>query len=459
MINHNLKRQPYSHQLEGMEAMINGGYGFCNFAEPGCGKSAMVVGALNHLQVKRVLIVCPSSLKYNWNREFEYSEVEWHVVVLEGSGHQKDKTLKEIKLSAKPIVVITNYDSLDRLRNSLQNYSPEVIVADEVHACKNPKAKRTKALKSVKTARRWALTGTPVLNNPLDVWSIIDWVRPGHLHKNYFAFRAYHCNIYTGAGFPIIKGYRYLDELKRKVNAVSYRVTKEECLDLPEKMWTERAVILSPPEERIYHQMAKEMVAEIGEAEVYASTMLVKMLRLTQITSGFIMNEGITTRIGDSKLKVLEEILEELDGKKVVIWHHFKEEGAMIQELCQKLGRPYRQLIAKDDPVVRQMQVNEFQELSEPLVMIGSVAIGGMGITLTGANHCVYYSNTFSQSDRLQSQDRLHRIGQTNKVTYIDLVVPNTIDSYILKVLKNKAEIANRITGDTLSKILVDKQN
>lgn len=424
----------------------------------------MCVGALNHLEgVRRVLIVCPNSLKYNWKEEFEYSGVPWKVVILEGSGDGKAEILAQCSKFARGYpetrqVVVTNYESLTRLAKELNVYQPEVIIADEAHQIKNHKAQKTKALKSIRSGIKWALTGTPLLNNPLDLWSVIDWVRPNYLHGNFYAFRNCHCIIYTGAGFPIIKGYRNVDELKKKVDKVSFRVTKSECLDLPAKVWVERQVELSPAEAKAYTQMAREMVAEIGEEEVSASTMLVKMLRLTQITSGFMSVEGKVYPIGGSKLVVLKELLEELEGQKVVVWAHYKEEVRMIRELCRQMGRPYTQLVAEDSLAIRQQNVEAFQKNNEcAQIMIGSVSIGGLGVTLTAAQHCIYFSNTWSQGDRLQSQDRLHRIGQTSKVTYYDLIVPKTIDSYIIKVLKNKAKLADKITGDSARKILVDE--
>lgn len=422
----------------------------------------MCIGAMNHLyshrSKARVLIVCPNSLKFNWKKEFGYSDVEWDIHILQGSGADKKLQLERInRTNNGRCVVITNYESLSPLVKTCTQYAPDLIIADEAHNIKNHRAQKTKALKAIPAKLKWALTGTPVLNSPLDLWSIVDWVKKGHFSPNFYAFRNRYALIYTGAGFPIIKGYINQDELKKKVDVLSYRVTKDECLDLPEKTFIERFVTLSKDEYKIYKDMAHEMVASIGEEEVAASIILVKLLRLQQITSGFLSGEeGKVIHVGNSKLNALQELLEELEGQKVIIWINFKEEYVRINKLLHEMKLKTFRLISEDSSEERQQNVDGFQSTIGPCIMLGSTRVGGVGVTLTAASHAVYFSNRWSYGDRLQSQDRCYRIGQVQNVTYHDLLVENSIDTYIMKKLKLKQSISDKLTGDDLKKIAFD---
>lgn len=464
-MNHQLKIEPYAYQIEGMKRCVELKENFANFSDPGTGKTLMCIGAMNHLEgeIKRVLIICPNSLKYNWAKELGYSKIDWNVTVLEGSGDAKEETIRRLVRSgrgaeATRCVVITNYDSIKRLLPQLKLFSPDLIINDEMHQIKSHNTQRTKAIKKIPSKMRWGLTGTPYANTPLDIWSQVDWLKPGHLSKNFYAFRAKHCLMYTGAGFPIIRGYLKLDELKEQVGRISWKVTKDEALDLPDQTWTERQVTLSAAEARVYKDMAKEMVAEIGESEVIASTLLVKMLRLMQMTGGFVDIGGQVQQVGTSKIEVLREVLEELQGQKVVVFCHFRHEIKMITELLAKMKRPAYHLIADHHIMERQGQIEAFQACDTDAVMVVSVAVGGVGVTLTAASYAVYFSNDWSYVNRDQSEARLHRIGQANKVTYVDLVVPGSIDSYILRKLKGKQEMASKLTSRDLNNILFDKE-
>jgi len=420
-----------------------------------CGKTLMSIGAMNLMNVERVLVVCPNSLKLNWEREIrEASKREWLTLI--PSGRKKDFNIfMAVKRRFK--VIITNYESLTKYAKEIATFAPELVIADEATAIKSHKAKRTKALKAIKTRYKLAMTGTPVANNPLDVWSIMDWIRPGHLHPNFYAFRSRYCDIYTGAGFPIIKRFRNMDELKKKVDRYSYRVLKEECLDLPEKIFIRREFDLSPEERRVYKGMADDMIAEVGDHKIAASIAIVKLMRLQQITGGFIQNMvGSQLQVhatGVSKLKNLEELLEELGDKKVLVWAKFKEEVRLIAELCRSLGRVAYRFTGDETTEEREQAVRDFQSVEGNQVFVGTAAAGGMGITLTAASYCVYYSNSFSLTDRLQSQDRIHRLGQGNTCVYYDLVARQTVDAYILNKLEKKVELSDQITGDDLKKI------
>lgn len=448
----------YDHQVAAAGMNLDHQDGFLNSSEMGTGKTLATIAAMNRLHaegtVSRVLIVCPSTLKYTWAAEFSKSGVPWKVKILEGHSSKRREDLAHG--TSKDTVVITNYESLSKLAPDLRSWKPDLVVADECHQIKNHKALKTKALKSLKAPRRWALTGTPMVQSPLDIWSIFDWIRPGHFATNFYAFRNRYAVIFSGAGFPIIRSWRNLPELQEKVSRFSFRVTKEECLDLPEKSHQVVEIDLGPKEREAYDQMSREMLAEVGDDMIPAQTALVKMMKLQQITSGFIIGDRGPVVIGDTKIKALEDLLESLQDNKVVIWCKFKEEIRQIEALLLKQKRAFVTMTGDTSEADRQRNVEAFQKVSGNMVLVGISSVGGLGITLTAASHCIYFSNTWSLGDRMQSEDRLHRIGQKNAVTYYDLVAHRTIDGYVRKVITKKANLLDKITGDDLRRMVFD---
>lgn len=430
---------------------------FLNFSEMGTGKTLMCIGAMNWLQahegLNKVLILCPKSLIYNWKKEFEKSKIKWNAITLRGTNDKKKKEISKASKSGLS-VIIGNYESIGGLLEEIKSFTPQLIICDEAHQLKNHQAKRTKAVKEINTHRRWALTGTPIINKPLDIWSLVNWVAPHLVSRSFYGFRARYAIVYTGGGFPAIKGYKNLKELKEKVDQVSWKVTKAEALDLPEKVYQVREIKLSKEEALAYNQMSKTMVADIKGKEVAANIILTKLLRLMQIVNGFVNDQGVTETFGRSKLDALMEIVNELEDKKIVIWTTFRHDFERVETEIRSVGRSVYVLKADLTPDERQEQIDKFQSDAGSAVMVGSIAIGGVGVTLTAASYCVYYSNTWSLGDRLQSEDRLHRIGQTNKVTYIDLVASNSIDEYIIKTIGKKQSLANVINENNLKDII-----
>lgn len=335
------------------------------------------------------------------------------------------------------------------------------MVVHNCHQIKNHKATKTKALKLIAqksgTKYRWIMTGTPAPNNPLDIFSQFDFIRPGYLAPNFYVFRAIYAEVYTGAGFPMIKSYRNLDRLKTLVGAYSYRVLKEECLDLPEKTYQQVEISLDDTNKKIYKDMSDHLVAEIGGEEVSANIVLVKLLRLQQITSGFItMEDGTIRTIGTEKLSGLRDLLDSMAGEKVVVWARFNHEIKMIREMVAK-EFPERKChvmtgeVSNED---RQKMVEDFQsDSTKESILVANIQVGGVGITLTKACYAIYYSRTFSLGDAAQSEDRIHRIGQGRKVTYYDLTVRSSIDTYILRAIRNKATLSDKLTGDDIKRI------
>jgi SNF2 family DNA or RNA helicase len=240
-----VKIKPYAHQVEAAQMMYQKAVGFANFGEMGTGKTLSAIMAANALVhrglVRKVLIVCPVSLKHNWQSEIErHSSFPWEIHLLDGTGKKRMEKVERIckaPYNGMPQVIITNYDSVPKLCYHLQAYQPDLVISDECHAIKGARTKRTRAIKTIQSKYKFAMTGTPLPCSPLDVWSVFDWLRPGYLIRNFYAFRNRYCVVYNGAGFPMIKAYRNLDELKTKCSEYSCRKLKTECLDLPEKIF------------------------------------------------------------------------------------------------------------------------------------------------------------------------------------------------------------------------------
>ena len=392
--------------------MKRNAHGVANFCEMGTGKTAMAITAAVEMDdVTRVLVVCPSTLKYNWADEWEMWAKDWDVFNCVGTPVARKKALDGALDSEDTCVLIVNYEMLTgRLFDAIVRFSPQLIIADESHYVKSHKSKRAKALKRIPCKYKFALTGTPTPNNPLDIWSQLDWLRRGYLSANYYAFRSVHANVYTGAGFPIIRSYRNLTELDRKLSKYRFRVTKDECLDLPDRVFVKQHVELSNKAGKMYKELCDYMVTELGDEEVSASIVLVKMLRLQQITGGSVKtdNEGML-EVGSEKLDALKELASGIPNEKIVVFARFNYEIGRITKMFEAEGREVFVLTGATPAEERNAHVKRFQETSEPQVLVANIAVGGVGLNLTKAAYCVYFSRTFSYGEAKQSADRIHR--------------------------------------------------
>jgi SNF2 family DNA or RNA helicase len=258
---------------------------------------------------------------------------------------------------------------------------------------------------------------------------------------------------FGGRSVQLVVSYRRLDELSKKLDKFSYRVLKEDCLDLPEKVFVTRNVELSDEQKKMYLTMKNAAIAEQNGKVMSSMSALTTLLRLHQITCGHMKtDDGETLSIKNNRLTALMDCLEETEGK-VIIWANYRED---IKNIVDSLKKAYGEASTVEyhggvDPKVRQEHIALFQEKNGPArYFVGNAQTGGYGITLTAANTVIYYSNNYDLEKRLQSEDRAHRIGQTGSVTYIDLVAEKTIDDRIIKSLKNKINIANEIMGEDI---------
>ena len=304
---------------------------------------------------------------------------------------------------------------------------------------------------------RRILTGSPVTKNPLDLFTQCYFLDPYHLdHQSYYSFRTRYAIMKTahiaGRSIQLVAGFKHLDELSEKLKPFSYRVLKEDCLDLPDKIYMKRIIELTSEQKQVYEQMRKEALATLNGKTVTTMVALTQLMRLHQITCGhFAADDGTIQTIKNNRLNELMDVLEETEGK-AIIWAHYQYDIKTIIKEIAKVHGPssvvdYYGLTPPDQ---RQKNKDNFQKKEEVRFFVGTPATGGYGLTLTAANTVIYYSNGYDLEKRIQSEDRAHRIGQHKPVTYIDILAEETVDEKIVKALRKKINIASEVLGEEL---------
>lgn len=465
-----VKANLYKHQIRGanmalrafgaLDAKTPGG-GFGELFEMGCGKTLTtiaVAGALYNLgKIDRVLVVAPTSVCSVWPHDLnQFATFPWEARVLLGDKKKRLKALNELEnwpFKALRIAVI-NYESTHRegIFEALAAYKPDLIVCDESQRIKNPSAAQSKALHKLGDAApfRMILSGTPVQNNAVDLYSQYRFLDPAVYGANLYAFKNRYC-IMGGYGQHQIVGYRNMDELVEKEHSVAYRVTKEECLDLPQQTFINRYVQFTDAEQAIYEQLRKSSFLELETGEnVTATTILTMYLRLMQLTGGFLTADESTRpkQVNTAKLDALADIVDDYvvdAGKKLVIFARFRAEIAAIENLLRLRKIQYGSIYGDVPMEERGKIVDDFQTNPDTKVFVAQIQTAGLGITLHAASTAVFYSYDYNYANYAQALARIHRIGQRLPVTYIHLVVDGSIDEKILAALENKEDMAKTV--------------
>ena len=307
------------------------------------------------------------------------------------------------------------------------------------------------------------MTGSPVTKSPLDLFSQIQFLDPYLIdQQSYYSFRArYAVVVQRSVGthsFQHIVKYQRLDELQEKIKNFSTRILKSECLDLPEKLYTKRVVTMTPEQLKAYVEMKKSALTFLENNKIMtAATVLTQLIRLHQITCGHVKtDDGEVKAIKNNRIHELLNVLEETGGK-VIIWAVYRHD---IRAIEKAIGDIYgKESVASyygdTKDTIRQSIVDRFMDVNDHLrFFVGNPKTGGYGLTLTSSHTVVYYSNDYSLEVRMQSEDRAHRIGQTSKVTYVDLMAEHTIDEKIVKLLNAKIDLASQVMGEDPRKIL-----
>ena len=478
MIKHyKFKTKPYAHQLEALEKSW-AAETYALFMEMGTGKSKVLVDNIAVLYdkgaIRGALIVAPKGVYKNWDEiEFpvhlpdhvEHTKVLWEPNITKKKQMELDTLFDgkdDLKVLIMNVEAFSTTKGLDFANSFLNIFLGKALIGiDESTTIKSPTAKRTKNILKIGELAKYRriLTGSPVTKSPLDLYTQCKFLDPYHLDEDsYYAFRARYSNMvkrnFGGRSVQLVVSYRRLDELAKKLEKFSYRVLKEDCLDLPPKVFTKRIVELSDEQKKMYITMKNAAIAEQDGKVMSSMSALTTLLRLHQITCGtFKADDGTLTPIKNNRITALMDCLEETDGK-VIIWATYRED---IKTIVESLKKAYGDASTVEyhggvDSTLRQKQIALFQQKNGPTrYFVGNPSTGGYGITLTAANTVIYYSNNYDLEKRLQSEDRAHRIGQTGSVTYIDLVAEKTIDDRIIKSLRNKIDIANEIMGEDIT--------
>lgn len=420
----------------------------------GCGKTittiAVVGRAFLNGKARKLLIIAPKSIVTVWEEEFlKFADFPYSLSVLTGSSQKKMEQLKKIPSKGLQVAVI-NYDSVALIADSLKKWKPDFFVADESTRIKNPSAKTSKACHKIakQCSYKMILTGSPITQNPLDLFSQYKALDENIFGKSFYAFKNYYA-VLGDYNQPI--GFKNMQELTQKAHSVAYRVTKADALDLPETIDEIQPVILEPKALKMYKQFVKDSYMELTKGEVLATNILTRILRLQQITGGFVRpdeEDDRYDRVSTAKMDALDDIVQSHieSGQKLVVMARFIPE---IKEICRLLEkRKIKYSMICGEVKNRAEQIEKFQNDNEYKVFVGQLQTTSMGITLTSASTCVFYSLSYNYADYIQAKARIHRIGQINKCVYIHLVAKDTIDETVMGALQRKEDIAKSIVDN-----------
>ena len=474
MMNYKFKTKPYQHQLNALALSWEKPY-FAYFMEMGTGKSKVLIDNIAMLydkgKINGALIIAPKGVIGTWYKDqipghmpdhVEYKAVMWQANI----NIKQQKKLDTLFETGEDLhILVMNVESFSTKKGIEFAYKflschNTMMTIDESTTIKNPDAKRTKNICKLGPHAKYRriLTGSPITKSPLDLYKQCDFLAPELLgHSSYYSFRTRYAIMKTanfgGRSVQIVVGYRNLPELTDMLKAFSYRVLKDECLDLPKKTFMKRVVKLTKEQDYAYKQMSQLALAQFQGKLMTTATVMTQLMRLHQITCGhFTADDGTIKDLKNNRTDELSDLLNEVHGK-VVIWAHYQYDVETIVERIKKEHGnnsvvTYYGLTPQDQ---RQDNIKKFQDKEGPVrFLVGTTATGGYGITLTAASTMIYYSNGYDLEKRQQSEARIDRIGQENPMTYIDLLAENTIDDRIVVALRKKVNIASQIMGEEL---------
>ena len=471
------KTKPYAHQKEALKRSLPRRE-FAFLMEMGSGKTKVAIDEIGILfdqrEIDAAVVIAPKGVYSNWpNRE-----IPTHMptdlldsammYMWNGLANSREKWTADAILTHRGLaILVMNVEAVSSSAKAFEYLKKFMtkrrcaIYVDESTTIKNHQALRAKNLTKLAPLAHYRriMTGSPVPRSPLDFFAQFNFLKPGLIgSKNFIAFRAKYAvmeqRVFGGRSVQTVSGYRNLTELTDRVKEHSFRVTKEECMDLPPKVYMTRSVELTDEQTKAYVAMREEAFAELDAGGFATATAVItQILRLHQIVCGHITDaDGQLVRLKSNRVSALLDVCDEIDGKTIV-WARYRED---IRSITAALRDVYGNdsVVEYHGGVVmsdREYAVNGFQDLESPVkFFVANQATGGYGITLTAASNVIYYSNDYDLEKRLQSEDRAHRSGQTKSVLYVDLVSPNTVDDKILDSLKNKKSIADLVTGDAV---------
>ena len=476
-MNYKFKTKPYAHQITALEKSWNKAH-FAYFMEMGTGKSKVLIDNIAMLydkgKINGALIVAPKGVYQNWfdieipnhmPTHIEKKMVLWKASFMKGNEIVSKEVDALFETGTDLHILVMNVEALSTkngvtFANKFLSCHETLMAIDESTTIKNPDAIRTRSIVQLGRSAKYRriLTGSPVTKSPLDLYKQCEFLNEGLLdYTSYYAFKSRYSVLRTanfgGRSVQIVVGYKNLDELSERIEQFSYRVLKEDCLDLPSYSFTKRIIQLSKEQQKIYQSMKQLALAQQNGKLMTTATALVQLMRLHQITCGhFKSDDGTIQKIKNERLDALMDILSEVENK-AVIWAHYKYDIEVIVEAIKKEYGPdsYVTYYGDTPSDIRQNNIKLFQdENSKVRFLIGTPQTGGYGITLTAGNVMIYYSNGYDLEKRTQSEARINRAGQKRKMTYIDIIAEDTVDEKIVDALRKKIDIASKVMGEEL---------
>jgi SNF2 family DNA or RNA helicase len=460
-MNYKFKTKPYGHQLDALKASWDKEV-FAYFMEMGTGKSKVLLDNAAVLydkgEINALLLIAPKGVYKNWyDSEIPVhlpDHIETNIVLWKTSDKSKKQQLllnTLFKSGTHLNILIMNVESFSSGNGSefaykfLSAHPKSMVAIDESTTIKTPTSNRTKNILKLSDHCKYRriLTGSPVTKSPLDLYSQCQFLDPWLLdHQSYYTFRARYsiCKKIqvNGRQVEIVVGYKNLGELSDKIKNFSKRILKEDCLDLPEKTFVKHYVELTKEQKKVYEQMKKEAIAFLDDKMQSSATVMTQLMRLHQITCGhFTADDGTIKDLPCSRLGELMNILENIEGK-TIIWSHYTHD---VRRIIKEIKRVYGDDSVVDyygatDTDARSANIKKFQTDDKCRFFVGTTHTGGYGITLTAGSNMIYFSNGYDLEKRQQSEARIDRIGQTKKMTYIDIMTEDTIDERIVKACK-----------------------
>ena len=472
-MNYKFKTKPYAHQLKALEMSWKKEV-FALFMEMGTGKSKVLLDNISMLydkgKINGALIIAPKGVYKNWLESeipthlvdhIQKKAVLWQALINKKQKAKLDTLFKsevDLHILIMNVEAFSTKKGLDFAAKFLSCHNALVAI-DESTTIKNPSAQRTKNIQRLSKLSKYRriLTGSPVTKSPLDLYTQCEFLDEYLLDfSSYYAFRTRYALMKTanfnGRSVQLVVGYRNLAELSETVKKFSYRVLKDDCLDLPPKTFMKRIIQLSPEQKRLYEQMKSMALAELNGKMLTTFNAVTQIMRLQQITCGhFKADDDSIQEIKNNRITELMSVLEEVEGK-AVIWAHWRHDIAtIVREIEEEYPGSVMTYYGDTTPEDRQKAIREMQDPESKIrFLVGTPQTGGYGITLTGASTMIYYSNGYDLLLRQQSEARIDRISQKKPMTYIDILAEDTVDEKIVKALRKKVNIATEVMGEEL---------
>lgn len=468
------KTKPFNHQIDGIRfGLTKKKFLLCD--DQGLGKTKQIIDLAGCLKAKKILIVCGvNSLKYNWQNEIQIHSDEKGWVL--GNRYRKNGNIYEGNTQDKLDdlnnlpdckFIITNIETLragatkegktkyrfpvaEKIQELCNKGEIDMIAFDECHKCKNPTSLQGRAMLLTSAKYMVAMSGTPLMNNPLDLYFPLHWL--GYENHSFYQFKQHHCTFGGWGGSEVI-GYKNLDEIRALMDNVMLRRLKMEVLDLPEKIHSVEYVDMSAKQKTVYKEVEQGIFANLNKIS-FSNNPLSMLIRLRQAT-------GHTAIVSDevcesAKMDRMEELVEELAeaGQKAIIFSNWSQVTEIAKERLAKYKPAY--ITGDTKPDERMSEVNRFQNDSNCKVIIGTIGAMGTGLTLTAAQTVIFLDSPWNRALKDQAEDRAHRIGTKGTVNIITIVTKNTIDERIEDIVYKKGLISDALVDGKGGKVGMD---